>query len=88
MGLLSVLSFAKAYWRFLLAGLVLAACLLAAGWLYQRGRADEQAKQSAALMRAYEQRTRIDEDLDRRSPRELCLAAGGGGACGRLPDKP
>ena len=84
----AILTFARANWRLVVAGLAALALLLAAYWLYQRGRDDEQAKQNAALMRAYEQRTVIDEDLDKKSPRELCLDAGGGGACSGLPDEP
>lgn len=75
-------------WRLVAIGAAVLAALAAAGWLYERGRAAEQAKQNAASLKAYEQRTRIDETLDAKSPRELCLAAGGGGGCNRLSDQP
>lgn len=71
-------------WRLLLAGLAAVALLLAAWWLIETGRDIERAGQARASLKAYEERTRIDEKLDGLSPHDLCRAAGGGRDCDSL----
>ncbi|MCM5558474.1 hypothetical protein [Pleomorphomonas sp. JP5] len=73
-------------WRLVLAGIATVALLLAAWWLIETGRDIERAGQARASVKAYEERTRIDEKLDGLSPRDLCLAAGGGRDCDGLRD--
>jgi hypothetical protein len=85
---MATLAFAAKHWRACLVALAVLAALVAAWWLIDLGGDLEKAKQDRASTAAYEQRTRIDEHLQKKSPRELCLDAGGSGGCARLSDVP
>lgn len=81
---MAALAFALKHWRSVVGGLAALAVLAVAWMIFAAGRESERTAQDRASVRAYEERTRIDEKLDGLSPRELCLAAGGGSQCDGL----
>lgn len=81
---MATLAFALKHWRIVAGGLAVLAVLAVAWAIFDAGRESERAKQDQASVKAYEERTRIDEKLDGLSPRELCRAAGGGSQCNGL----
>lgn len=75
------------HWRLVLAGAAVLAALVAAGWIYHRGAADERVREDRASLTALRDREKVDDHVYTLDDVALCRRAGGGAYCSSLLDK-
>ncbi|WP_026782664.1 hypothetical protein [Pleomorphomonas koreensis] len=78
---LSALTFLRANWRLVLAGIAAVILLLAVWAIFDAGRDSERAKQDRASMTNLRDRSAIDDAVRTDDDVALCLRLGGDGDC-------